>query len=758
MLRGLEHNVQRLRKRVGALRHLGASIGGVPEPAAARALSWIRDNHLPGGGIRVESRHRFAYPEVTGYIVPTLLAYGDEELATALTEWLLCIQRPDGSFTDPDQGRSYVFDTGQVLRGLLSMCGRIAGAEDGARRAADYLVATMIDEGRGGFPNQYAGTDCPEAVQLYVLPPIVAAADRFDCARHRDAARRCAEYYLAQPDCLRLDDLTHFLAYELEALIDLGHADRTRETLAALAAAQGPDGGVRGVGAGTGEHVWVCTPGLAQLAICWYKMDTPDPADRAMTWLERHQEPDGGFRGSYGRGASYKAHVEVSWAPKFYLDAHLLRVSAFFARHAQDFPTEVGAGDGRLAAIASRVRPGDRVLEIGCGKGRFLKALAAAHPDAACFGVDPAPALLGAVPAGITTALGTLENIPHPDGAFDVVCAVEAIEHSVAPMRAVSEMLRVTAPGGWLVIVDKHRGAWGRMECPPWERWPDSGEMTGRLRLDCDDVSGVSVSFDAHPASDGLMMAWAGRKRSRLSGAQWNDVLITPDLERVHVDEIRFNDFSDWGRTVVLQTRPGDRVLEIGSGTGKISLQLAQAGRRVTCFDSSADSLSFTSRCAAHLGLAVGTVCGDATLTLPFVSRHFDCVWSSGLLEHFTSAERRAMLREWARACRGQLVSLVPNAASMAYRIGKLAQERDGVWPYGLEMPLPSLRDDYEAAGLTVTREFSVGPEHSLNFLGDRSLRRTLAGIFRRLSRAALEDWNQGYLLVTIGTARKAVR
>lgn len=752
MLRGLEHNVRRFRKRVVVL---GSSLGGVPEPAAARALSWIRANHLPGGGIRVESGHRHAYPEVTGYVVPTLLAYGDEELATQLANWLICIQRPDGSFTDPDEGRSYVFDTGQVLRGLLPVCGKVAGAELAARRAADYLVAAMIDDGRGGFPKQYAGTNCPESVQLYVLPPLVDAAVRFECGRYGEAARRCAEYYLGQPDSLRIDDLTHFLAYELEALIDLGYEDRTRKTLEALAAVQRADGAVRGMG-GPGRPDWVCAPGLAQLAICWYKLDTAGPADRAIAWLERRQERDGGFRGSYGRGASYKAGVEVSWAPKFFLDAHLLRVSAFFARHAHEFPNDVGSADGRLAAIASRVRPGDRVLDVGCGKGRFLKALAATQGDAVYCGVDPAPALLGAVPGGIATALGTLENIPHPDASFDVVFAVEAIEHSVAPMRAVSEMLRVTVPGGWVAIVDKHRGAWGRMACPPWERWPDAAELTGRLRLECDDVSSVSVSFDDHPASDGLMMAWSGRKRSRLSGAQWNDVLITSDLESAHVDEILFNDFSEWGRMVVRQTHAGDRVLEIGSGTGKISLQLAQAGRTVTCFDSSADSLAFTNRCAARLGLGVASVCGDATDTLPFASRSFDCVWSSGLLEHFTLDERRAMLREWARVCRGQLISLVPNAAALAYRIGKMAQERDGVWPYGLEMPLASLRDDYAAAGLTVVREFSVGAEHGLNFLTDRSLERTLGAIFGRLSRAALDDWNQGYLLATIGTVGTA--
>ena len=97
------------------------------------------------------------------------------------------------------------------------------------------------------------------------------------------------------------------------------------------------------------------------------------------------------------------------------------------------------------------------------------------------------------------------------------------------------------------------------------------------------------------------------------------------------------------------------------------------------------------------------------------------------------------------------MINFVPNAAAVAYRIGKMAQERDGVWPYGLETPILSLREDYEAAGLKVVAEFSVGAQHALNFLQDRSTRRVLESMFTALSRAELRNWHQGYLLVTIG-------
>jgi ubiquinone/menaquinone biosynthesis C-methylase UbiE len=385
---------------------------------------------------------------------------------------------------------------------------------------------------------------------------------------------------------------------------------------------QRPDGAVRGRAGAT----WVCAPGLAQLAICWYKTGAVDAADRAMAWLDRHQSSDGGFRGSYGPGAAYKADVSISWAAKFVLDAHLHRVAGFFARHAGDFPSRVSPHDGRLVAVLERTRVADRVLEVGCGKGRFLNALAQSGRGLKCCGVDPSPELLASVDESIECRRGGLERIPYPDASFDVMFAVESLEHSVVPFRGVAEMIRVAKAGGWIVIVDKHAGAWGRMTCAPWERWPDAAALAARLRVDCDDVSAEPVAYDDRPASDGLMMAWAARKRSRLTGEQWHDVLIDGGLEQRVVEDVRFGRLSEWGRTVLLETHHGHRVLEIGSGTGQISLQLAQAGRRAGCLDASRANLAFTTRCARQLHVALDTVAADATQPLPFVSRTFDCV------------------------------------------------------------------------------------------------------------------------------------
>lgn len=193
-------------------------------------------------------------------------------------------------------------------------------------------------------------------------------------------------------------------------------------------------------------------------------------------------------------------------------------------------------------------------------------------------------------------------------------------------------------------------------------------------------------------------------------------------------------------------------MLEIGSGSGEISLALALAGRSVALLDISADSLAFARGCAQYLGVHVDVIQADAMQPLPFAGNAFDAVWSSGLLEHFTEPERHPMLADQARVTRRRVLSLVPNAASLAYRIGKDMQEADGTWIYGIEVPVHTLRDEFRAAGLQPLPEFSVGAHHALNFLPvGHALRNELARWMADKSDAALGTYNQGYLLVTIG-------
>ena len=87
-----------------------------PAPSYERAMGWFKQHMVADKGIIVHTKEPVPYPEVTGYFIPTLYNWGEQELARTCTRWLLSIQLPSGAFPAPD-GVPYTFDTGQIMRG-----------------------------------------------------------------------------------------------------------------------------------------------------------------------------------------------------------------------------------------------------------------------------------------------------------------------------------------------------------------------------------------------------------------------------------------------------------------------------------------------------------------------------------------------------------------------------------------------------------------------------------------------------------------
>ena len=116
-------------------------------------------------------------------------------------------------------------------------------------------------------------------------------------------------------------------------------------------------------------------------------------------------------------------------------------------------------------------RPGEAILDVGCGAGsldRLLAArLGAANPitalDANPFWLAEAEAL--ATEEGLSGAiqfvLGNAESLPFPDGTFGAVFSVTVIEECDAD-RAIAEMVRVAAPGGRVGVIVR------ALDLPQW--------------------------------------------------------------------------------------------------------------------------------------------------------------------------------------------------------------------------------------------------------------------------------------------------
>jgi ubiquinone/menaquinone biosynthesis C-methylase UbiE len=155
---------------------------------------------------------------------------------------------------------------------------------------------------------------------------------------------------------------------------------------------------------------------------------------------------------------------------------------------------------------------GRRVLDVGCGKGRFARVLVERYPRASMVGFDLAEAMLRHVPKGVSACAGSMTALPFPSAAFDCAYATESLEHAVDIEAAVSELCRVVRPGGRIVIIDKNVQHWGRLKTPEWEKWFGRKELEKLLGRHCAKVLSRPISYWQDVAPDGLFLAWMAER------------------------------------------------------------------------------------------------------------------------------------------------------------------------------------------------------------------------------------------------------
>jgi ubiquinone/menaquinone biosynthesis C-methylase UbiE len=116
-----------------------------------------------------------------------------------------------------------------------------------------------------------------------------------------------------------------------------------------------------------------------------------------------------------------------------------------------------------LLIAQANIRPGQRVLDLGCGTGTLAIMAKLAQPSAEVSGLDADPDMLKVAKykstlqkVSVNFDIGFTNHLPYPDEYFDCVLSSIMIHHLKTPdkIKTAQEVYRVLKPGGQLHIID----------------------------------------------------------------------------------------------------------------------------------------------------------------------------------------------------------------------------------------------------------------------------------------------------------------
>jgi ubiquinone/menaquinone biosynthesis C-methylase UbiE len=134
----------------------------------------------------------------------------------------------------------------------------------------------------------------------------------------------------------------------------------------------------------------------------------------------------------------------------------------YYEEIGEDFARFMSAYDvDRRIRLIGRLLPEgrrfDRGLEIGCGTGEISRVLVGLAEALTVSDISEALARQAGERVGCAWTRQDACHLTLPDAAFDLVVSSECIEHTPNPRAALSEMARVLAPGGRLVVTSPNR-------------------------------------------------------------------------------------------------------------------------------------------------------------------------------------------------------------------------------------------------------------------------------------------------------------
>jgi len=194
-----------------------------------------------------------------------------------------------------------------------------------------------------------------------------------------------------------------------------------------------------------------------------------------------------------------------------------------FADYVGQAPARRAAARRRLWRLR-RLKPRGRLLDVGCAAGFFL-AEAAAHYTVQGVELSEFSSRFARERFGLDVVTGTLHDAAYPDARFDLVTLWDVIEHVSDPAAVLTEVARVLAPGGRVVLTTgdigsayaRARGAAWHLLTPPWHLYFFSratlATLAARAGLRVEQIAARGVAGDG-----ALARSKPGRLVSNLLG------------------------------------------------------------------------------------------------------------------------------------------------------------------------------------------------------------------------------------------------
>lgn len=157
----------------------------------------------------------------------------------------------------------------------------------------------------------------------------------------------------------------------------------------------------------------------------------------------------------------------------------------------------------RLVLDALSARPGDRVLDVGCGPGFYLaELLETVGPQGAAVGIDGSTEMLGLAEQrceqypNAVFHVADANSLPVDDASFDAALSVQVLEYVGDVDQALAEIHRALRPGGRVVV------------------WDTDWSTVSWHSADAERMASVLKAWDAHLSHPSLPRTLARRLRS----------------------------------------------------------------------------------------------------------------------------------------------------------------------------------------------------------------------------------------------------